>query len=439
MKVAIDEPTKWERILTVEVPAEDLSGDLDDVYRELGDRVTLPGFRPGKAPRHVIRARFGHSIQHEILERVIPRVYREALEQEKLVPVSDPEFESVDYAENAPLSFKARVRVAPRIEPKGYRGMQLKLVVEPAKDSEIQGNLDAIRDQNADYVVVEREAAEGDFAIVDYAALDSQGKPSDKWSRGFPIPVGEGGLVPEFGRALRGAPVGAERDVAVERRDREHPDRPPESTTFRLVVREIREKRLPALDDELARRVETKVGGETVRFESLEALKEEVTKRLGLVEETRARERMAEEAMARLLEENRFEAPDFLVDQLLEGIEARAEDADPRVIGDREAKTRELRTRLRPEAERRVRRSLLLAAIGRAEGIRVTAEEVDREIARIARREDRDPRDVREALQKADALGGMRERLHEEKVLRFVLEKAEVKREEGGASRLIVG
>ena len=184
--------------------------------------------------------------------------------------------------------------------------------------------------------------------------------------------------------------------------------------------------------------METRVGGREVRFEGLAALREEVTRRLAAVEEARARDRMAEEALGRLLDANRFEAPDFLVDQLLEGVEAREEDADPMVIGDRDVKTRELRARLRPEAERRVRRSLLLSAVARAERIAVTAEEIDREIARIARREEREPREVREAYEKAEALGGLRERVLEEKVVRFVLDHAEIEREEGGSSRLIV-
>ncbi len=438
MKVAIDEPTKWERILTVEVPAEDLSVDLEEIYRELGGRVTFPGFRPGKAPRHLIRARFGKSIHYEMLERVLPRAYREALERERLVPVSDPEFQDVDYQENAPLSFRARVKVAPAIEPAGYRGMKLRLTVEPVKEADIGANLEAIREQHAEFMPVEREAADGDLAIVDYSVLDSAGNPSDKWSKGFPIPVGDGGLVPEFGRSLRGARVNVERDVAVERRGREGGDAAPETTRFRLAVREVREKRLPSLDDDLARRVETRVGGREVRFEGLAALREEVTRRLAAVEEARARDRMAEEALGRLLEAHRFEAPDFLVDQLLEGVEAREEDADPMVIGDRDVKTRELRARLRPEAERRVRRSLLLSAVARAERIAVTEQELDREIARIARREEREPREVREAYEKADALGGLRERVLEEKVVRFVLDHAEVEREEGGSPRLIV-
>jgi trigger factor len=376
-----------------------------------------------------------------MLERVLPRAYREALERQRLVPASDPQFEEVDYREDAPLSFRARVKVAPAIEPAGYRGMKLRLSVEPVKDADVEANLQAIREQHAEFVPVDREAVDGDLALVDYSILDPEGKPSDKQSKGFPVPVGEGGLVPEFGRALRGARANDEREAAVERRAREGAEgaeAAPETTRFRLAVREVREKRLPPLDDALAQRVETRAGGRELRFEGLAALRDEVTRRLAAVEEARARDRMAEEALARLVEAHRFEAPDFLVDQLLEGVEAREEDADPMLIGDRDAKTRELRVKLRPEAERRVRRSLLLSAIARVEGIGATGADVDREIARIARREEREPREVREAYEKAGALGGLRERVLEDKVVRFVLDHAEVEREEAGSPRLIV-
>lgn len=428
MKVAVEEPGKWERVLTVEVPAEDLSSDVEAVYRELGQSVALPGFRKGRAPRHLIRARFGRSVETEVLERALPRAYREALEKERLVPVSDPEFENVAYRESAALSFQARVKVAPRVVPAGYKGMKLRLDVEPVQEAHVEENLQAVRERHADYVPVEREAVDGDLVLADTLRLDDEGKPAGEWTRGFPVSVGDDAIVPEFAAAVRGAAAGAEREVPVQHRRAADPDAPPRVSRFRLVVREVREKRLPLLDDALARRVEAQSGERSVPFESLAALREEVRRRLALVEEARARERMAEEAAERLVDAHSFEPPDFLVDQLLEGVEARPEDVDPMIIGDRDVKTRRLRQELRPRAERRVRRALLLSAIAREEEIEVTEEDERREIARIARREGRSPEDVRRALESADALGGLRERLLEAKVVQFIVEHAEIER-----------
>lgn len=428
MKVAIQEPDKWERVLTVEIPPADLSDDLEAIYREVSGRVTLPGFRRGKAPRHLIRARYGKSIEQEVLERVVPRVYHEALEQERLVPISEPEFEHVAFEESAPLSFQARVRVGPRIEPNGYTGLKLMMRIEPVSEAAVQENLDSIRERNADLTPVERPAAPGDLVVVDYALLGAEGKPADKWTRGLPVLVGDDSLVPEFARAIDGASAGDERDAVVERRRGEGAVEPPETARVRLVVREVREKSLPPIDDALAQKVETRVGESVSRFETLDALKEEIRRRLALVEEARARERMAHEAVERLIDAHRFDVPEFLVDQLLEGVEARQEDVDPMIIGDRDAKTAKLRAELRPRAERRVRRTLLLSAIARAEAITVSAQEVDREIARIARGEGRSAADVREAILRADALGGLRERLLEEKVVRLIVERAQIER-----------
>jgi len=434
VKVAIEEPAKWERVLTVEVPAEDVARDLDDVYREYRDRAALPGFRRGKAPRHVIKARFGKSIHFDLLERIIPRAYRDALEQEQLVPVSEPEFESVNYEEDAPLSFQARVKVAPRVAPTGYRGMALRLDVEPVAESHVAENLESIRERHADFVPVERESADGDIVMVDYERLDPEGKPADQMTKGFPVAIGDDSLVPEFARAMRGAKAGDERAATVEHTHAEPHDGAPEGTphthviNFRLFAREVREKRLPPLDDALAQKVETRSGDHTASFGTLDELRQEIQRRLGFVEEARARQRMADAAIDRLVDQNVFEVPDFLVDQLLEGVEARKEDADPMIIGDREEKTKALRVELRPRAERRVRRSLLLSAIAREEKLAVSREEVSREVVRIARREGRKAEEVWDELEKADALGGLRERLLEGKVVEFIVENGVIER-----------
>lgn len=432
MKVAIEEPGRWERVLSVEVPAEDISEELDAIYRELAGRVDLPGFRRGKAPRHVIKARFGKSIEYEILERVIPRAYHAALAENRLVPVSEPEFDRVAYEESAPLSFQARVKVGPEVIPTGYSGMTLVLEVPPVQEAHVESNLESIRERHADYVPVEREAIDTDLVLVDYAPLNAEGQPAETWTRGFPIAVGDDSLVPEFARAVRGARAGEVRDAVVEQRHAEGHDEFEGAHThvarFRLALTEVRERRLPPLDDELAKKVEAKSGDTATAYESLESLKDEIRKRLAIVEEARARERMAAGAVERLLSAHPFDVPDFLVDQLLEGVEARAEDADPVIIGDRDAKTKALRQELRPEAAKRVRRSLLLTAIARLEKIAVAQEDVDREITRIARREGRGAEDVRKAILEADVMGGLRERLLEERVVRYILDHAEIER-----------
>jgi trigger factor len=430
MKVAIDEPGRWERVLSVEVPAADLSADIDAVYRDLNARVAFPGFRKGKAPRHVIRARYGGSIDREVLERAVPRAYQRALEQQQLVPVSDPEFDQVVYTENEPLSFQAKVKVGPRVEPTGYKGMKLAMTVDPVNEADVEANLASLRERHADFVPVEREALDGDVAVIEYAPLDRDGNPAEKWTRDFPLLVGEGTLVPEFARAVAGARAGEEREAALPAREGDESGAP--GQRFRLRVQEVREKRLPPIDDALAQRIEKTGRGESGHYASLDDLKDEIRRRLGLVEEAKARGRMVEVALAELLETNRFEAPDFLVDSLLESVQVPDDQVDPMIVGDRETKARKLRAELRPRAEERVRRSLLLSAIARAEHVHVERRDVDREIARIAAREGRSVDDVRAAIDRTDSMGGLRERILEDKVIAFIMDGAEVSRQEPG-------
>ncbi|MFN0150295.1 MAG: trigger factor [bacterium] len=435
MKVAVEEPGKWERVLTVEVPAEEVARDLEAVYRELADRVAFPGFRKGKAPRHLIRARYGKSIESEVLERVVPRAYHEALEENRILALSDPEFEQLNYTEDAPLTFQARVKIGPSFAPAGYKGMKLKLVVAPIEDDAVTENVDSLRERHADFVPVDRESVAGDLVVVDLVALGDTGEPLGDPVTGFPIHTGEYAAFAEFATAVVGARAGETREAAREFKPKDDPEGAIKTARYRLSVTEVREKRLPAPDDDFARRIPKKSEEDPERFESLAELTDEIRRRLGIVEEMRATERMADEAVATLLAQHNIEVPDFLADQLLEDVQVRDEDVDPVIVGDREEKTKKLRIELRPRAERRVQRSLLLTAIAREEKLGISRAEVDREISRIAAREGVSAQEVRETLEKRDAIGGLRERLLEEKVARFILEHAEVERET--PSRLI--
>jgi trigger factor len=431
VKIAVEEPEKWERVLTVEVPAEDIAGDLEAVYRELNARVAFPGFRKGKAPRHVIRARYGKSIESEVLERVVPRAFQEALEKNSLFALSDPHFEQLEYSENAPLSFQARVKIGPNVAPSGYRGLDLKLSIPPVEEAAVQENLDSLRERHADFAVVEREAIAGDLVVVDLIALDGAGAPIGEPVQGFPVHTGEYAAFTEFASAVLGARAGDEREAAREVKDKANPEGPSRTARYKLTIREVREKRLPPADDDLARRI-PKGGEGSEAYAGLEELTTEIRRRLAIVAEAHATEHMAEEAVARLIAAHPFEVPDFLADQLLDDVQVRDEDVDPMIVGDREEKTKKLRAELRPRAEHRVKRSLLLAAIARQEKISVTRADVDREIGRIAAREGATPAQVREALEKRDAIGGLRERLLEDKAIRFLLEHAKIEREEVG-------
>jgi trigger factor len=214
-------------------------------------------------------------------------------------------------------------------------------------------------------------------------------------------------------------------------KDKANPEGPSRTARYKLTIREVREKRLPPADDDLARRI-PKGGEGSEAYAGLEELTTEIRRRLAIVAEAHATEHMAEEAVARLIAAHPFEVPDFLADQLLDDVQVRDEDVDPMIVGDREEKTKKLRAELRPRAEHRVKRSLLLAAIARQEKISVTRADVDREIGRIAAREGATPAQVREALEKRDAIGGLRERLLEDKAIRFLLEHAKIEREEVG-------
>jgi len=401
-------------VLEIEVPASAVDSEMESVVREFRRKTVLPGFRRGKVPVDLLQAQFGHTMETEFLKRIVPSAYEKAVEKTQLYPVTMPEIGRVNFRPGRPLTFQAVVEVKPSFEVKGYRNMKLTREQYEVESWQVEEVLKRLREDAAILSPVDREAREGDVLRIDYRRVDKKGNPM-KGSQvtDYVIELGSPTVLEDFSRALLGAKAGERRRVEVN-----YPkDFPQESLAgsqalFQVKVKEINEKILRELDDNFAR--------EVAKVSDLAALKSRIMLNLETSERLKSQEQLEDRVVEKLLQENQFDLPEGLVTGVLETALERSAPRD----SDKEAE----RERLRPMVERSLRRQLILEAIGRAENLEVSDEEIEKGLREIAEERSETVEAVRKRFREEDRMGRFVESLLERKVLNWILEHAEVEK-----------
>ena len=414
MKVDVRETGAWEKVLTIEVPAEELDADYRAVIEDYRKKAVLPGFRKGKAPRTVLEAQFGHALEHEVLERAVKRSYESAIRETQLEPVTFPAIEKISFDKGKPLTFEAKVEVRPTVVPKHYEGLELPTRETAVADDAIDKALEDLRQRAADWVDVDRPAGATDAVVVDYVRLNAKGKPVRKSEQTDAlIELGAEGLLAEFRENLAGKKAGENITFVVaypetfgneELRGR--------TATFSVQVKGVRERRVKELDDQFA----VDVAG----MRDLAELKARI--RLNLEGEARIRlEREQEDALVeQLIEKNPFPLPEGMIQEYLDELVQRLKREGQELS---EEDLTRFRTEYRPMAERRIKRDLLLDALVRVESVVVEDAEVD-EALRGAAEGELNPPETERLLRTAAQRDRARAHLAERKVLAVLREKA---------------
>ena len=417
MKVDVRETGAWEKVLTIEVPAEELDADYQAVIEDYRRKAVLPGFRKGKVPRTVLEAQFGHTLEHEVLERAVKRSYESAIRETQLEPVTFPAIEKISFDKGKPLTFEAKVEVRPQVVPRNYEGLELPTRETALPDEAIEKALEDLRQRAADWIEVERPALAGDAVVVDYVRMNAKGKPIRKTEQNDAlIELGAEGLLTEFRENLVGKKAGESTSFVVaypesfgneELRGR--------TATFSVQVKGVRERRVKDLDDQFA----VDVAG----MRDLSELKARI--RLNLEGEARIRlEREQEDALVeQLIAKNPFELPEGMIQEYLDELVQRLK-RDGQELS--EADLVKFRTEYRPMAERRIKRDLLLDALVRLENVTVEDSEID-EALRGAAEGELNPPETERLLRTAAQRDRARAHLAERKVLAVLREKARPK------------
>ena len=407
-----------QKVLLIEVSPEELNEDYDAILEDYRRRAVLPGFRKGKAPRNVLELQFGHSMEHEVLERAVKRTYEAAVREHRIEPVSYPQIEKIRFDKGQPLSYEAVVDVRPSITPRDYFELSVPTNDVSIPEEDVEKSLEELRQRTADWSPVEREAAAGDAVVVDYVRLNAKGKPVHKSEqKDALVELDAQGLLPEFRENLLGKKGGEHVEFTVNYpEDFGNAELKGRAATFSLDVKGVRERRVRALDDAFA--------SEVIGMRDLAELRARM--RLNLEGEARMKARRDEEEaiVDQLLAKNPFALPESMVAEYLEELLQRLKDDRDREWSAEEEER--FRTEYRPTAERRIKRDLLLDAIMRAESIQVSEEEIDQTLRGAMGEETTGPeaeRAIRNPAQRERA----RSHLLERKLFQLLREKAQLK------------
>jgi len=420
MKVAVEEIEGCKRRLAVEAPVDVVTQEWERAYGRVQKRATLPGFRRGHVPRSLVKLHFADDVRREVAEHLIPDVYRRALSEARIAPVNEPDLQDLKLEEGAALTFTAVVEVKPAIALGEYRGVEVQHAPAPVTDADVDEALGRMREQHAQFRSVERAAATDDLVVVDYTLAPQDHEPTT--AAGYHFLVGSGTVLQEIDGAVVGMRAGEEREVSLRFADDHRMETlRGKSGTAHLKLGEVKEKVLPALDDEFAKTL-----GE---FETLDALRAEVRRQLEARREADTRQELEDKIMDALLARHEFGVPDVMVmRQVAHQVEhtrerLRRQGVDPdgiqwdytKIVGE-----------LRPAAEKAVRRALLLEAIADQETLAAGDAEVDAEVERFARASQRPVPAVRRMMEKSGDLEALRHGLRDRKTLDLLIEHARV-------------
>jgi trigger factor len=415
------DPTQVE--LEISVSAEEFDAATDAAFKQLARNAKVPGFRPGKVPRKIFEQQYGTAaIVDRVIEDLVPQKYSEAVEEHKLEPVARPQMELLPEEDGAKLRFKVTVAVRPEITVGTVTGVEVEDRPETATDEDLERALESMRKDAATLVPVDRAVKLGDSATIDYEGK-IDGVPFDGGTaKGEQTEIDESRFIPGFATGIVGMKAGETKEISVTfPADYGAQELAGKDAVFTISVHEVKEAELPPLDDEFAQRVG--------KAESLEALKADLRARLDAATAQRARRDSSAEIIDKLLAAHEFPLPEVMVEREIDSLINDTQQYVARfgttwddylsAVG----KTDEsFRTEYREEAEKRVKTTLLIEAIAKAQDIKATQGDMEAEIAALGRQYGQPREKILELL--GSNVGALVDGIIRTKTIDFLIENA---------------
>jgi trigger factor len=434
MKIDIDEISPVQRKVRVELPAETVASEFSRAYEDLRRRVRIKGFRAGKAPRGVLQGIYGDELKGRVQSQLVEESLGEVIKERGLKIVSRPEIEANDLVEGSPFSFSAVFEIKPPIEVKDYLGIEVEKVKLFVTDDQVDEALRRLQESHARLEPVENRTIvqPGDFITLDFEGSIA-GKPfqGGKGENYF-LEVGGGQALPQFEEAVIGLTQGVPTKIQVAYPENySNNELAGKTVDFSVVVREIKQKVLPELDDDFA-----KDHGECG---SLVELKTAIRKRLENELEHIQQEELKEQIIGRLIETCSFAPPPTLVERQTRYLMERYQN---RGLGQSASgpqtppSLEETRKTLEGRALRQVQATLLVEKISQLENIEVSDKEVQERVDNLTRAAGERAKTVREAYSKPDTREDLRAQMVFDRTLGFLLERALIKEVDSRATKV---
>lgn len=424
MNVNVEEISSIKKKVSIEIPGNEVTKEVDSFYKDLGKKAKIKGFRPGKVPRNILERYFKDYVKAEVVQKLIGDSYPKALTETNLEPVSPPVIDPGEFSEGKSFQYSAVIEVKPDIKLEGYAGLKIEGKKEEVKDEDVEERLKSLQNLHANLKTISegRPIQTGDYVIVDYEASVG-GKPLEGAKAvDFTVEVGSGQFIPTFEEKLIGLKPEEERDIEVAfPEDYGYQKWAGKTILFHVKIKEIKEKVLPVLDDEFAK--------DLGDYSSLEELKTKLRGEIEKEKELVLERQLKDQVVDQLLEANPFEVPESLVEEQAKGLVSdtklrlAAQGVELKNLGVTEEK---LQGDYKAMAQKQVKTFLILEKIASQEGIAATDEEVDERLKEMAERMHQKFDVVKRYYEKNGLLPEVKAGILRDKTLNFLLEKANV-------------
>ena len=428
MSVQVEKLEKNMAKLTIEVAPEELEKAIEGAYQKNKSKISVPGFRKGKVPRQMIERMYGKEVFYEdAVNALIPEAYEKAVDECEEEIVSSPKIEVAQVEAGKPFIFTAEVALKPEVKLGKYKGVKVEKADTEVTDEEVDKEIDKERESNARNIdVTDRAVKDGDIVTLDFEGfVDGTAFEGGK-GENYPLTIGSGTFIPGFEEQLVGAEIGKETEVNVTfPEDYQAEDLKGKAAVFKCTVKEIKEKELPALDDEFA--------SEVSEFETLAEYKADVKGRLEERKAKAAREAKEAAVIEEIIKDSDMEIPEAMIgtqqrqmiDEFAQRIQMQGLTLEQyfQFTG---ASYDQMIDQVKPQAEKRIQSRLVLEAVAAAEKIEATEEDYEEELKSMAEAYQMEVDKVKELLPEK-SVQQIKEDIAVKKAAEFVVDNAKEK------------
>ena len=425
MKVTVENGENQQVTLTIEVEAAEVNKAVDQACKRLANRVSIPGFRKGKAPRMIVERHVGKdAVLQEAFDIVAPKALSKAFDEQKIDPVTRPSVDIETLDEGKDLVFKATVTPRPEVKLGDYKGLNVPKNEVNITDEDVEKQLKTFQDRQGKLVDAPEgaEVKDGDFTTLDFKGFVDGEAFDGGEGKDYPLQIGSNSFIPGFEDQLVGAKIGEERDVNVKFPEEYHAkELAGKDATFKCTIRSIKTKELPAIDDELAKKVS--------KFETLDELKADIRKNLEENAERTAENDQKSAAIEMATNNITVDIPAVMIDNrvtaMIQEMAMRLEQQGMKLeqylqyAGTDIAKLRE---QYRETAEKNVKTDLMLEEVAKAEDIKVEAKDLDEEVAAMAAAYGATPQQVQKIIKEQGRIGDLAASVLRKKTAQFIID-----------------
>ncbi|MDD7762480.1 MAG: trigger factor [Selenomonadales bacterium] len=425
MKVTAENGENQQVTLTIEVEAAEVTRAVNKAAKRLANRVNIPGFRKGKAPRIIVERHVGtDALMQEAFDLIAPQAFDNALKEQKIEPVTRPNIDIVTLEDGKDLVFKATVTPRPEVKLGDYKGLKVEKQVAEVKDEDVEKQIKNFQDRQGKMVDAPEGAAveNGDFTTLNFEGF-VDGTPFEGGKgEDYPLQIGSGSFIPGFEDQLVGAKIGEEKEVNVTFPEEYHSkDLAGKAAMFKCTIKSIKRKELPEINDELAKKVS--------KFDTLDELKADIRKNLEENAERKAENDQKSAAIEQATNNIQVDIPAVMIDNrvtaMIQEMAMRLEQQGMKLeqylqyAGTDIAKIRE---DYRETAEKNVKTDLMLEEVAKAEDIKVEAKDLDAEVAAMAAAYGATPQQVQKIIKEQGRIGDLAASVLRKKTAQFIID-----------------